>query len=252
MVTVTSFANDFSSQYSIANNSKIDAGSDFVAIDELMRKDADTALFFLSANDISFSSVIDDPFFSAHQSVLLHSDSNSPQNATDSLPTFYQPDHAANVLGCTMQSQYCNPGLPVDRCLPLGSIIKPLSRKDASIFATQRQQDRLLRFFYLLEALPGPKSLLGVIEGLGISALKARDTLQSGIQGRLPNNQWQIELVGWVLTMLAAQQRAFVDYANGPIHAVPDEFLYRPEDDISRSFCHNQVSCAQVLRCITM
>jgi hypothetical protein len=69
--------------------------SDFKAKPQFARDDADTTLFFLSANTIIFERPVDDPFFSAHQ--VRHSMSNQGNE------TIYITDNPAGILGCVEQ-----------------------------------------------------------------------------------------------------------------------------------------------------
>ena len=81
-----------------------------------------------------------------------------------------------------------------------------------------------------------------LISAVGITSLKAREKLFSGIQGPLPNNQWQIEVENWYSTTLADLQRLTIEYAAGPADPALLQVLERPQTETERQLCHSVVS----------
>ncbi|KAF1986965.1 hypothetical protein K402DRAFT_463095 [Aulographum hederae CBS 113979] len=214
---------------SYANNSHPNAS--FFAIDELVRTDADTILVFLSANSVMFESPVDDPWFSAHHPVLVPDE-----------PTVFGADFAASVIGCTKQYQSCNPNLGLSSlgCLPLNSQSAFRAQANLNKFTTQGQLTTLERIKRVFTESWAPTGFLAVAAYLGSSNLKARDSKFPLLQASLPSDQWQKEFSGWMSAMLAAQQRAFVDLANGPTSQLPDIILSKPGRDFDKSWCYNQ------------
>lgn len=81
-----------------------------------------------------------------------------------------------------------------------------------------------------------------IVSVAGIASLKSRDTLSTGLQGSLPNNQWQLEVENWYGATLADLQRFTVEYATGPIDPALLPILQRPQTESERQLCHSVVS----------
>ncbi|KAL9074945.1 MAG: hypothetical protein Q9157_004194, partial [Trypethelium eluteriae] len=171
----------------------------FVARPEISRVDADTGIFFLSANNVVFLAPVDDPWYSAH---------NGPFNVPTLGTSTYGPgnisawfaDYPAIALGCTHQAQYCNPLLPAQQgCSPLmglySTALEPLDtdRGGLSSWFQGSQLDRLNTFLDILaEFTP---DLGTILNSVGVAALKGRLTLTSGAQGPLSSNEWQLDKI---------------------------------------------------------
>lgn len=219
-----------------ANNTN-SAAIDFASIEQLTLPDSDTWLFFLSANNIFFTAPVDDLWYSAHQqlSPLQNTGTDAGQ-----IPA-YQADYPANVIGCTTRYQYCNPNLPIETgCVaPFSPTRKTTTEHVRSIFKTERQQDLFENFAQILQLAPS-MSIGTVVDSLGVGALKSRNTLGRGVQAPLPANQWQLEVQSWVSTVLAGQQRAFVEHSTGTL-GMSEVYLQRPSTAGNRTFCNSQV-----------
>lgn len=81
--------------------------------------------------------------------------------------------------------------------------------------------------------------ILGV---LGMSSLKSIDTLSTGIQLRLPLDQWQIDMMHVWATTQAYLQSLFVDVARGPSDLSLEDYKLSPSTSAERQMCNNQVS----------
>jgi hypothetical protein len=84
-------------------------------------------------------------------------------------------------------------------------------------------------------------SIETIVDRLGVSALTSRYTLNYGIQGPLPTNQWQTEIQHLHSTSLAALQRMTVEQASGPNDRSVKRFFIPPDNDMER-----KARCQQV------
>lgn len=204
--------------------------ADWKPIPELQRDDAELQIIFLSANLINYLEPVDDEWFSAHQlhrSIVRYDDSTN-----GSMPT-YLTDNAANPLACTHQWQFCNPG--TKKCTPLGAFVD--SHKASSNIFRPGNQNETFNFWWEEIHRVDPQ-VLNVIGVLGIGALTARDTLASGLQGPLPSDQWQQEVLSWRDIALALIQKVGVEQATGPSSVSDKGFIQNPSN---LNMCRNQV-----------
>ena len=79
-----------------------------------------------------------------------------------------------------------------------------------------------------------------VIADLGISALLARNSKASSVQGFLPSNQWVLEVQNWNEIILADMQRRVLEYATGPSSPEVLPFLLPPNGSSQAHLCDNQ------------
>lgn len=216
---------------------------DFTPIPQLARDDADTVLIYLDAQGVAFADKIDDLWFSAHEKWLI---SLTTDDLPDGVAFQYLVDEPASTLGCTQQVQFCNPGLPRDKgCEPLQPLRPLLGPKNHSEALWSKSQLDALKWAEtsLWQDFTHPEIVVGSI---GTSVLTARYNLANGICGRLPNNQWQIEIEQFLATTLASLQGSFVEVANGPRDQRAEEYQSHPETDQARKMCRNQASAVFV------
>ena len=227
----------------------------FVARPEISRVDADTGIFFFSANAIRFAAPVDDPWYSAHKGPINLSAEGVISVGVGNV-SFWLVDYPATVLGCTYQAQYCNPLLPAQQgCSPLmglySTALDPLDtdRGGLSSWFQGSQLDRLCSFLDILaEFTP---DLGTVLNTLGVAALKGRLTFSSGIQRPLPSNQWQLDVEYWSAIQLAVIQRTMIEFANGPDWPKIEQHLGSPlksGTDAERDFCTSQVYSSIIRR----
>lgn len=215
------------------NDSVFAAVSNFEPIPQLLSPHADIKLVFLSGNDIVFSEETIDPWYSARQRVPSHY-SRSGNTSSESVDV-YSVDAAASVLGCTQQFQLCNPNLPLEeQCTPPATFAdifyneSTWSPEGGNFKALERLVIKLLNF--------DPTSF---VASIGITSLTSRYGLAAGIQGPLPDNQWQLDVEHWFKGSLAQLQQDTVEYATGPPDPAIREFI-RSDDNLYN--CKNQVS----------
>ncbi|KAF2020285.1 hypothetical protein BU24DRAFT_448587 [Aaosphaeria arxii CBS 175.79] len=202
-------------------------------IPELKRRDADVMLFFLSSPGIFFEHKVDDPWFSAHRNGDKFW---SVANTSTSRMTYVQ-DEPVGVMGCAMQTQFCNPNLPEgERCGPLSgyaddsfdwqTLYKTPSQKKTFQWAVDIFQ---LGFF----------SISGIVDTLGVTAITARQGLTGNNQGPLPDLQWQHEVEHWADASLSSVQGSFVEAGQGPA-PLYERFRRAPNGTEQTSLCRSQ------------
>jgi hypothetical protein len=92
-----------------------------------------------------------------------------------------------------------------------------------------------------MSALTG-NELDAFVQTLGAASLSSKYSLVSGIQGPLPDNQWQQDVEHWHSATLVAMQGSAVDAASGPSKPEMRSFWVPPANDQERSICGNQVN----------
>ncbi|KAF2470314.1 uncharacterized protein BDR25DRAFT_343088 [Lindgomyces ingoldianus] len=220
-------------KYSVTNEGNALSGQ-LDSIPQIQRDNADVSLFFLTAPGILFSSQSNDPWYSAHRPGPNLTNPGSHDQAPS-----YMMDEDATVLGCARQFTICNPNMPeAKRCLPLRGWLDNSYRLE-EITQNEAQKNRL---HYLREVMIGNNDeIISIVGSTGNAGLLARDNLGWGVQGPLPDNQWQLEIQHWVTATMASLQRIFVDAARGP----PNEdmrkwFSVRPNTTEELKMCRNQ------------
>ena len=86
-------------------------------------------------------------------------------------------------------------------------------------------------------------STLGIFDligSLGISALVARNSKSTSVQGFLPSNQWTLEVQSWNEIILAYMQRRILEYATGPSTSEVVPFVLPPNGSSQAHLCNNQ------------
>lgn len=158
------------------------------------------------------------------------------------MPVFsvYYRDDPVRVLGCTSRYQFCNPNVEGTK-----SCIAPTGILAAYAQAGELWQTKKQKALFDWSALAIRHNGIGlpeVISGLGISALTSRYRMAAGLQGPLPDNQWQLEVEHWFTTILADFQRMVVEAATGPTDLALNDWARRPDTPEARSLCASQVS----------
>ena len=213
----------------------------YYPIEQLSRKDASTFLIFLNAQSVVFNGPVDDPWFSAHynRSAKL---STRPGGVVKDL---YLSDEPASALGCTHQTQWCNPNLPQD--IGCQSLVPAADSSKWNKTLWSKDQLHVLDWF-VGTSQQEYYDASSMVNNIGATALTARYDLSTGRSMALPNNQWQIEVEHFVGTSLASLQGTFVESASGPQLDDFRPFQVIPENvkdnSLGRKICSNQVSLA--------
>ena len=90
-------------------------------------------------------------------------------------------------------------------------------------------------------------SIWGVLSKLHTHALIARNNLNGHIMGRLPNNQWQLEVQHWHAASMAHLQGVFLDSVVGHPDPNIQHLVRRPKLDVEKQICANQVRTAMTI-----
>lgn len=118
--------------------------------------------------------------------------------------TFYA-DNKTSVLACTEQYQICTPN---GICTPFTSLL-PLQSNVTQLDLSTAQSVTAARLLYIVSSA----NLWSSINGLGAEALRMYSEVYDFISPGVPQNQWQLEVEGWVQTNLAKWQALMVEYA---------------------------------------
>lgn len=180
---------------------------------------------------------LDDPWYSAHLQVpgVMMSSHILKGNAS-----IWFRDNPVNVLGCAEQYQFCNPNLPANtNCTSLVGLDQAVNVTDG-LWRSPAQNASFYSIRYVLDVYG--IYLNDIVRSLGISSLTARNSLRGGIQGPLPNNQWQLEVQYWHSISMALLQRMVVEQATGPTSETVYPWLVKPQTKEEQAQCHIQVS----------
>ncbi|KAK3317247.1 hypothetical protein B0T19DRAFT_488545 [Cercophora scortea] len=222
--------------------------SDFMPIDALTRSDGDVYLVFLVGNGVQFMNPSQDDWYraTAPGTTVTNKDLNTSS-------TSFQPVEAASPLGCVEQFQFCNAALPPEsRCGPLASLrdasagaaplfgnLTPESfRNNVNDTSDNMEATRYLQFMATLIITVGSPS--EYLVNLKAKALMSQETMASGWQMPIPDNQWKLDVTYWMSIWLAALQSSFVDVAVGTADPVLKKTLLGPRDPYQREMCNNQ------------
>ena len=211
----------------------------FTPIRQLQRRDAKVTLYFLSANDMTFFEKTSDPWFSANKELGTFSFVNVTDGSLFNR-TYYGTDEPANVVGCAVSEQFCNPNLPeATRCEPLRRADNLLPASTIQLWPNERTQ--LLARWSIRNMFLMRLNVWYLVNSLGSSILLARQRLGGGQQQPLPNNQWQLEMEHWHSASLASLQAVFVDTSVGITDPLLEEEAVRPNNETAYERCQNQV-----------
>lgn len=240
---------DFAS--GVTNHSTSVNRSEFVPIPELFRPDGDVQVIFLIGNGIRFYEQTEDAWYRG--TALGHTIFAIGTGQKGSRITYW-PEETASPLGCVQQNQFCNTALASDKqCGPLAGWNDAISESAPLFNMTGLQvfdQDYLpdgaigSQFIWLCQQLKSAAtSLETLLQILGPDSLASRANLAQGIMGRLPLNQWQLDVTHWWSTYLASVQAAFVETAIGPADPSREleQYKFVPWNDHVRKLCNNQV-----------
>lgn len=200
--------------------------------------EADIHFFFLAANSLFFSQPVDDPWYSTHQVIGSRSVMSS-SNISGTMEIIVQ-DEPLSPLACTISEQYCNSNLPEDtRCPRMGGTYES-ERLAQGIWSSTRQHS-VFKWIANINTLISP-TLDMVPKTLQAGALTAKYGSQSGMQGPLPDNQWQLETEYWHAASLVALQWYVVSTATGPSDESIKPWLVTLNGTEESSLCDNLVS----------
>jgi hypothetical protein len=170
----------------------------------------------------------------------------------------YGGNEAASPLACIHQYQFChgNPssGGTSSSCGPTGGLYDALAGA-APLFNTSVESltippdelpddisDRANGFIWLTtlwQQASGPVALVNV---MGATSLASQHSFRSGVQGPLPDNQWQSDMTYIWNTSLASIQARFAASAIGTNTPELNKYRLPPSNPYQKYLCANQVS----------
>lgn len=203
--------------------------------------DADVNLVFMSANGIMFSQEVTDPWYNAttrfrNLGRKSYDNSSVVLNAT----TTYMASEPGSPLACRLQYQYCSASLPAgNQCGVLGSSADAF----ASLMDMVNEDIFINRMYWLyLNSFTDPFNMAYMLGSLRSSALLGRYGLtRSGIQGALPDDQWQQDAKHFASIALASLQSSFVFTALGPSDPQVSTYYRGPNATEESALCNSQV-----------
>ncbi|KUJ09083.1 uncharacterized protein LY89DRAFT_788489 [Mollisia scopiformis] len=159
--------------------------------------------------------------------------------------SFYYRDQPVGALGCTQQFQFCNPNLSDGTgCTPLLGFYSNFANPNVTngLWKTAAQDTSFTYFTSVIGVFGfASTNIDDVVASLGISALLARNSLGVGIQGPLPNNQWELEVEHWMQASLSLLQRTLLEQAAGPFTEDVYPWLAKPQDAQDQAQCRRQM-----------
>ncbi|KAJ2988175.1 hypothetical protein NUW58_g4116 [Xylaria curta] len=227
----------------------------FNAQEGLRRPDADIFLIFLSGNGVKTPVPTNDPWYRSNvplgrRIVTTGRSGNSPA---------YRPEESASPLGCTYQVQVCKgPSGGNVSCGPLASsndawegAAALFGLKEKNVFSTYKSFDPLIaayandedagRFIWLAGIqFNYPGTITRPILTLGYQSLDSYKAYLSGVQTRVADNQWKLDVTSWWNISLALQQASFVDTAFGSTYSGTSRFNKNVTNPGQKSICQNQ------------
>ncbi|KAK8057806.1 hypothetical protein PG996_011743 [Apiospora saccharicola] len=219
--------------------------SAFMPHPEIIRRDGDVTLIFLSGNGLVFVPQAVDEWYRA----TIHNGYVHLVYGTDGLEQ-YHPEEAASPLGCVEQYQWCRDpsrGQCGDLTGRMDALYSAgpwfnLTSEDldpARPVATTRMGSLLIWAYFNI--FQSDTSLDTLIHTLGPSSLSSNTVARQGSVGKLEANQWQIDVTRWWSILLAGFQASFVSTARGRTNSSfrPDDTI-RPANEYEWDICRNQ------------
>ncbi|KAJ4291860.1 hypothetical protein N0V90_009756 [Kalmusia sp. IMI 367209] len=165
----------------------------------LRSNDSDFVLAMVSMNAIRYRHPVNDPFFSAHELVMLN------RSGTTALETYYS-DRPLSVMGCQQQYQFCLAQRSgPDVCSALTGLPYSISQADFPHASGVQIAG--------VQTLVTASQIFDV--QLASAKLRASDLNYGGMIPSLPDDQWVQEITYWEQIVWASLQAIVSDYAVG-------------------------------------
>ncbi|KAL9615756.1 MAG: hypothetical protein Q9160_009283 [Pyrenula sp. 1 TL-2023] len=196
----------------------------------------DLVLFYLSANELVYTSEVNDDWYAAHQ----HAGTFDIPQASSGNVSLYSSDEVASPLACAVQYQICRPSSTAGQDCPFSGGIYDI----ASTFSDQEEDEASIVSRWVMSSFVDIEDIIGA---LSTSSLTSRDGLQRGIQGPLSDFQWQSDVELWHnITLASLQDR--VESVVGPKDPDIQQHFWRPlNTSHNLNFCESQVRIATSL-----
>lgn len=230
---------------STENNKIYAPGSHFTPVQSIFRQDADMYLIFLSRNGVIYEKRVDDDWYRTSAAPL--GNLSIIKQGSTSTP-IYLPSEPASPLGCVEQHQLCRTTSTTRKCGPMASLRDAIAgaavlfdSSYANFINNTATTPQEALFLYFTNALFWSPRFVEHTLGLGARALHSQQTFSNGVQGSLPSNEWQLDVINWFKISNAATQAAYIQTAYGPVD--PDVLRWRfnyttPE---LQTLCYSQV-----------
>ena len=154
-------------------------------------------------------------------------------------------DEVASPLGCAEKMQFCNPNVPEGSepiCTPMTGtfdVADTVSTLFDSMDPERDTPEARTRFAYVIKASGGP-DLSGLLLNLGANSLTSKYSIRQGLQGPIPDTQWQKDVEHWMSSILAMDQATFVRTATGPVDPAVAPWFRGPANRTEEVMCQNQ------------
>ncbi|KAK8128950.1 hypothetical protein PG984_010058 [Apiospora sp. TS-2023a] len=218
----------------------------FLPDPEIVVRDGDVSLFFLSGNGVNFESPSKDDWYqvtvaSGGSTLILKPGEDGESKA------LFRPSEAASPLGCVEQYQWCrDPSLA--QCGNLSGLTDALYSAASWFGLTSKDLEperpilptkmgSLLQWAHQILFKHGAV-LPHLIETLGPTSILSQ-TQQSFIF-RIQDNQWQLDVTQWWYTRLASFQALFVNTAHGSTDSPDRPYTFAPKSEHEWNLCRNQ------------
>ncbi|KAI0148735.1 hypothetical protein GGR57DRAFT_474134 [Xylariaceae sp. FL1272] len=189
----------------VENGTRAVAKSGFVPIDAIFRKDADILLVFLSGNGVSHTAPSGDLWYRVSPTPTT-TDVDYSASDNNNKADIFLPLEEASPLGCAIQWQFCSQN--VKNCSPLGGYLDILGQPDYTHNDTQAAY-----FRYFTTIFSKSPTIDVILQKMGPTSLESQSSFINTLQGPLPSDQWQRDVIQWFEIEIAAAQMAFLETA---------------------------------------
>jgi hypothetical protein len=211
-------------------------GLSFDPIPEFGPLDSFINIFFMTSGRVLFAFPTNDPWYGpTTNSTVIHKLKGMNWGNT----TMFRQSDPGSPLGCREQEQYCFVGTKgQQKCTTLDSPVEA----ERYLMRILDDGDEQWASWFLATSFTVEKQTIDPLENLGTHVLMARSKLNGPILGRLPDNQWQLEVQHWHATTMAYLQNLFIATVTG--YGLAEEYQYLieyPNITVEREICKTQV-----------
>lgn len=186
------------------------------------------------ANQALYTSPVTDPMFEAQDPLGL-----GVAEAKGYEFDVYTPRQTVSVLGCTDQTEVCNPFLPAGRnctAMPVHIFVDDLSGLKDALSLNSRQMSILRRFSDVIQ-----NSIDASFAENGDGGMLAGYLTDNFISAALPDNQWILELQNWFVVFLTMVQLRVTEYVTGFDNPQFNKYMVEPKKE-DRWMCTSQMA----------
>ncbi|KAL9108532.1 MAG: hypothetical protein Q9227_006747 [Pyrenula ochraceoflavens] len=205
--------------------------STFSPKDELLQENSDLHLAALSAGDVIFSAEVQDAWYAAHQPLPTYTNGNGGSENVGRGDA-YMSDEPGSPLACKMHYEGCNPESSPQKGCPISGGLFDF------VYPTLPPETEASSVFQWILSNQG--DIATTVQTLTTGSLTSKFSLMSGLQGPLPDDQWQSDVEFWFNILLTSLQ-SVVYSALGPSDpAILQDFWLAPNDYQGKHLCNNQ------------